>query len=159
MKKDKKCRLFNVTEEQYGNYYKIHIFEQYKLYVEMMDRVSQRRMSANTFFISINSALIMLFSLFKTILCDWGMLVSGVGIIMTLSWCFIINSYKQLNTGKFEVIHELELCLPLKLYQYEWEVLEKGKSKEKYWPLSHVELYVPASFGIIYIFIFIISLL
>lgn len=34
------------------------IFEQYKLYVESADRISQRRSSVNTFFITANSIMI-----------------------------------------------------------------------------------------------------
>ncbi len=156
--KESPCNLFNTSEEQYGGLYKAHIIEQYKLYVEMMDRISQRRMTSNTLFITINSALLTLFSLFKLTVSNWGVLTSVVGIIITLSWYSIINSYKQLNTGKFEVIHELEACLPLSLYQYEWKILEEGKNEEKYLPLSHIERYVPIAYGIIYFVILIISL-
>src|SRR5256885_4461010 len=34
--------------------------EQYKLYVEMADRISSRRLTANSFFLTINSAIIAL---------------------------------------------------------------------------------------------------
>ncbi|ATW26724.1 RipA family octameric membrane protein [Candidatus Formimonas warabiya] len=155
---ENQCKLFNTTEDQYGDLYKTHIIEQYKLYVEMMDRVSQRRMTANTFFITTNSALLTLFSLFKSTVCNWGILISAVGIIITLSWYYIINSYKQLNTGKFKVIHDLETCLPMSLYHYEWKILEEGKNQEKYWPLSHVECYVPIAFGIIYLVLFVVGM-
>ena len=36
------------------------LLEQYKLYVEMADRISQRRQSANNYFLSVN---ILLFSI------------------------------------------------------------------------------------------------
>jgi hypothetical protein len=35
-----------------------HLLDQYKLYVEMADRISQRRTSANTYFLSVNSAIL-----------------------------------------------------------------------------------------------------
>jgi hypothetical protein len=38
--------------------YKIHILEQYKIYVEMADRISSRRNLANVFFLTINTTLI-----------------------------------------------------------------------------------------------------
>jgi len=62
----------------------------------------------------------------------------------------LIRSYKQLNAGKFEVIHEIEKRLPLALYKYEWEILGEGKDKNKYYPFSHIELWIPWVFGIIY---------
>ena len=38
--------------------YQEHLLEQYKLYVEMADRVSQRRLTTNSYFLSINSAIL-----------------------------------------------------------------------------------------------------
>ena len=38
--------------------YYSHALEQYKLSVEMADRVSQRRQSANVFFLTVSSSLI-----------------------------------------------------------------------------------------------------
>ena len=38
--------------------YKDHVLEQYKLYVEMADRISARRSTANTFFLTLNTLLV-----------------------------------------------------------------------------------------------------
>lgn len=35
-----------------------HLLDQYKLYVEMADRISARRQTANSYFLSINTALV-----------------------------------------------------------------------------------------------------
>jgi hypothetical protein len=35
-----------------------HLLDQYKLYVEMADRISQRRTTANSYFLSVNSAIL-----------------------------------------------------------------------------------------------------
>ena len=43
--------------EEYGEDYRAHLLEQYKLYVEMADRVSQRRDQSNRFYVTIVSAL------------------------------------------------------------------------------------------------------
>ena len=43
--------------EEYGDKYSAHLLEQYKLYVEMADRVSQRRDQSNRFYVTIVSAL------------------------------------------------------------------------------------------------------
>ena len=43
-----------MNPEKYGEKYKEHLLEQYKLYVEMADRISGRRQTANSFFLSIN---------------------------------------------------------------------------------------------------------
>ncbi len=58
-----KCKLINFTEDIYGDLYKTHLLDQYKIYIEMMDRISQRRMSANKFFITTNSLIVTTYSI------------------------------------------------------------------------------------------------
>jgi hypothetical protein len=76
----------------------------------------------------------------------------------TIFW-FLINSYKQLNTAKFALAHEIEEKLPLKLYRDEWKVLGEGRDRKKYYPFSHIEKLIPVLFGscyfiaIIYLFV------
>ena len=147
--------LFAKNEKDYGANYKEHLFEQYKLYVEGVEKTSDRRQHANNYFITINTAFISLIGLsFQSKLFEgvsWiKSVLAVVGIIICVVFWYLIRSYKQLNTGKFEVIHEIEKSLPLALYKYEWEVLEKGKDKNKYYPFSHIELLIPWVFGVIY---------
>lgn len=147
--------LFVKNEADYGAYYKEHLFEQYKLYVESVEKTSDRRQHANNYFITINTALISLIGLsFQIKIFDdlaWiKSILALVGIIICVVFWFLIQSYKQLNTGKFAVIHEIEKQLPLALYKYEWEILGEGKDKKKYYPFSHIELLIPWVFGVIY---------
>jgi len=127
------------------------VFEQYKLYVEMADRISQRRMSANTFFISVNTLLFAATSFLNEATMQWKLVIGTLGLVLCFAWYFTLNSYRQLNSGKFKVIHEVEKLLPLNGYAYEWEVLGGGEKKSKYWPLSHVEKIVPAVFAVAYV--------
>ena len=147
--------LFAKNEKDYGNDYKEHLFEQYKLYVESVEKTSDRRQHANNYFITINTALISLIGLsfqikiFENL--SWiKSVLALVGIIICIVFWYLIRSYKQLNTGKFAVIHEIEKHLPLALYKYEWEILGEGKDNKKYYPFSHIELLIPWVFGIIY---------
>ena len=142
--------LFNNKNEIDVEYEKI-LFEQYKMYVELADRTSQRRSVANSFFITANAALLTIASWFKDDFGYYIYLVSAIGIMLALFWFFNIRSYGQLNTGRFKLIHEIEKQLPLNLFAYEWELLGKGKSVKKYLPLSHVEKIVPFVFIALYI--------
>jgi len=126
------------------------VFEQYKLYVEMADRISQRRMSANTFFISVNTLLFAATSFLNEATMQWKLMIGVLGLVLCFAWYFTLNSYRQLNSGKFKVIHEIEKLLPLNGYAYEWEMLGGGEKKSKYWPLSHVEKIVPIVFAVAY---------
>ncbi|SCP97911.1 RipA family octameric membrane protein [Anaerobium acetethylicum] len=136
-----------------------YIFEQYKLYVEMADRVCQRRASTNTFFLSINTAILTVVGTVGFDIKKYSLVISLVGIILSYTWFYILHSYKLLNSGKFEVIHQIEEKLPLNLYGYEWNILGEGKIRSKYWPISHLEKIVPVLFGVVFVIFEVISII
>lgn len=145
---------FNFTSDQYGEKYKDHLIEMYKLYVEMADRVSQRRMDTNSFFLSANTLLVGFITLFYSFSNDKYLLCiasTAVGIILCGAWFYLLQSYRKLNSGKFKVIHQLEALLPVSLYELEWNILGKGNRRKLYWPLSHMEVILPIIFATVYI--------
>lgn len=150
--------LFRQPKESYGSEYEKHLFEQYKLYVEMADRISQRRHSANIYFLSINTALVSVSGLLYAAESSsgyfsvaWRAIVPIAGIVLCVTWYFIINSYRQLNSVKFEVVHALEQLLPAAPYDTEWKVLGEGRDHKLYWPFTHIEQAVPWVFGLLYL--------
>ena len=146
--------LFSSEKDQYGDRYVEHLLEQYKIYVNSAERVSDRRLETNKFFLGINTALVTVLGFiaahekFAVVL----ILSSLGGISICYLWYRIIVAYKGLNSGKFKVIHAIETRLPLAIYGTEWEALDRGESKEKYWPFTHIELWVPRIFILIYFF-------
>jgi len=152
--------LLSVEEETYGEQnYRAHYFEQYKLYVEMADRVSSRRMLANTFFLTINTMLVTaLTALVSKLEVSLTWLLPSLIAELTLcfAWLRMVKSYGQLNTGKFAVINELEKHLPIKPYAAEWVILGEGEDPKKYRPLTHVENWIPKIFAVIYVMLAII---
>lgn len=140
----------NYTEEEYGRTYKEHILEIYKIYVEMADRISQRRMNTNVFFVSANTFLFTVISLFS----EWSNIILAfviiIGIVLSIAWYYFLKSYRLLNSGKFKVVYEIEKKLPICPYKLEWENLGKGKERKLYWPLSYLEVVLPILFGIVY---------
>jgi hypothetical protein len=126
------------------------IFEQYKIYVEMADRISARRDVANAFFLSLNgfflsSSPIIAEKFFSNQL-KWVILFPYiVTVILLYLWKRIIESYKQINRAKFRIIGVLEEKLPARPYgKTEWELLLKnGEDKNTYWPITHIEAKIP----------------
>src|SRR3990167_11410879 len=103
--------LFVKTEKQYGSKYRDHYLEQYKLYIDSIEKISDRRQNANNYFITINTALISLIGLSMQyrILEEFAWIkamVAFVGIIVCFIFWFLIRSYKQLNSGKVDVLHD-----------------------------------------------------
>lgn len=147
-------KLLRQAKEVYGTDFEKHLFEQYKLYVEMADRVSARRMLANSFFIGVHAALITAFTVLlkEKVLSPTlvGLTPFTAVILLCFVWWRVVHSYRQLNSGKFKVVHALEQMLPVAPYDAEWAVLGSGKNKKLYLPLTHIENWVPVCFGVLY---------
>lgn len=101
------------------------ILAQWQTCVEMANSVSQRRDSMNNIFITLNLALTTAVSFKFTIK---SILILVVGILLCLLWILFIKNYKQLNSAKFEVINRLELQLPARPFNNEWETLQNQKN-------------------------------
>lgn len=137
--------------------YQAAILEQYKIYVEMADRISSRRGLTNTFFLTLNSAIFTLFGVFwkdrPQHISTWALaLLLAVVLGETAAWWLIVRSYRQLNTAKYKVVGLLEEQLPASPYwSAEWTALGKGEDPRIYLPLTHVEQWVPVLFAAIYV--------
>ena len=153
-----------MNKEEYGEHFKEHLLEQYKLYVEMADRISDRRERSNRFYISLLSALLALLSIIvgRNILNGLQtvvfMTIGILGLGLCSLWIINIRSYRQLNSGKFKVIHEMEQNLPFNCYDREWEILGEGKEPKSYLQLTRVEQYIPIILAIPYLLLFLYSL-
>lgn len=84
------------------------LLEQYKLYVEMMDKVSERRGNANSFFITLHTVVLGIIGINGFSVEKYWWLIVILGLILSYVLGYLLQSYKLLNTGKFEVIHEVE---------------------------------------------------
>jgi len=153
--------FFINDEKKYGNEYKSHLLEQYKLYLESIEKTSDRRQSANNYFLTVNTVLVSILALsfqadFLKDIFWFKLFIAVIGILFCIVFWFLIRAYRQLNTGKFNVLHKIESKLPLSLYKYEWKILGKGKDQRKYYPFSHIELLIPWAFGVVYSVLFLI---
>jgi len=142
----------------------------FELAVEMADRVSARRATANALFVAIHAALIGGISLVRPSRLEDGgpgvttrqavednfglILTSVLGIVLALTWLVLLKSYRDLNRAKFEVIHELEKELPVPIFRLEWERLKTDPIRplrKRYAELGFVEQVVPLAFIGIYL--------
>lgn len=145
-----------MNKEDYGNSYKEHFLEQYKLFVETAEKVSSRRASANNFFIAAHTLLIGIITVFNPAESIHPIIVLALGVfggILCYVWWIALNSYRQLNGGKYKVIQEMESELPFPTFKREWDILENGVNREKYRQISKIEKFVPLMFLLPYIVI------
>lgn len=141
--------------------YPDHLFDQYKLYIEMTDRISSRRQTTSSFFLSINIALIGFFgySIVNGPFPDFFFsLITGVGIGLNYLWYRFSRSYGVLNTIKFKIINMLEKRLSLNLYDAEWEAIGRGEKPELYTTFTSIEIVIQQALMIMYGIVFICKL-
>ena len=141
---------------------KQEFLEIYKLHAELADRVSQRREGANRLYVSLLTGIILVLATFlrygseivhvETILTAFCIF----GILLSASWFVIISSYRQLITGKFDALHELEQKIAFPFFKHEWQLLEEGKNKSRYWKLTIVETFLPWIFIVLFLVLIIV---
>ena len=131
---------------------KQELLEIYKLHAGLADSISKQRATANRFYILVLSGLAVLFSTFlqhkSGVPIEWLMIGFGIfGLLLAVAWHGVIRSYRQLNTAKFKVLHELEEKLAYPFFKREWELLGEGTDRKIYQQLTVAESRVPIIFG------------
>lgn len=146
-----------IWNEQYSD--SADLIEQYKLYVEMADRISQRRGAANTFFLTFNTAIVgALSGFYDKVPSEVSVAMYAAAAVISIAWGLLLRSYRNLNSAKFQVIGVLEERLPANAYyKAEWKALGEGKDWRRYIPLSVLETFVPGIFFLIYLYLFLIN--
>ena len=159
-----KPNLIKITKDHYGDNYQAHLLEQYKLYVDITDKISARRNQMNSFYISLLSGLLALIYIANEKKLDPQFqspillaVVAILGLILCVLWYLNIKSYKQLNSGRFKVIYEMEQYLPFACYEQEWYILRKDKSQGGYLTQTSIEQYIPLALAIPYLRLLIYS--
>lgn len=160
--------LLNVDELSYGDKYKDHLFEQYKMYAESAEKVSDRRSSANRFFLSLSGVLVSVIGIMPQLKTNgmdfnllWLIVVSFAGITFCLAWVTLIRSYRKLNNAKYTIITAMEQKFPAAPFDSEWKYLKmiKGAKEEnntklgfktRYFQLTGIEMWVPVVFLVLY---------
>jgi len=151
----------NASSYEEHSTYQTHLIEQYKLYQSSAEKISDRRQSANSFFVTINTVLVSLISYLNFGASNpskYYWLVSLAGIAISYMWYRLVRSYKDLNSAKFKVIHEIEKSLPVSPYDAEWEAVGKGEDSKLYLPFTHIEIFIPWVFAALHFSVLIMIL-
>jgi hypothetical protein len=131
----------------------------YRLAVEMADRVSARRGTANNFFLAVHAGVI---TAVAALLPDSetsplpldSTLIALAGIALSATWWLSLRSYRDLNSAKFNVILQMERRLPVAVFGEEWQFLKKDTVvgwRKRYAELGQVERVVPLVFLLLYV--------
>lgn len=108
------------------------LLELYKTAVEMADRLSARRAGANTFFLTLNTALAAVVGIFSAArkpppnanlpsFDGFGLGLTAVaGCVFAAVWWLLLRYYRRLSAAKWDVINALEQQLPARPFTDEW---------------------------------------
>ncbi|RBY90232.1 hypothetical protein DQ244_12250 [Blastococcus sp. TBT05-19] len=134
------------------------LLELYTLGAELADRVSARRATANSFFLTVQTTLIAVVGLIAPDLAAQAIWTSAVvaaaGVLLSCTWWLSLRSYRELNGAKFQVLHAMEDHLPVQLFRDEWAVLHARPSSwrsPRYSELGRMERWVPWVFALLWI--------
>lgn len=147
-------KVFNQEPERLD---KDVLLEQYKVFLQTSEDLVTRRQNVNSFYISINSALVALFSMLFAFQLGTqhrmiiGILFALVGIVLSISWIKMLVAYGNLNGSKMKIISSIEKQLPASLYDAEWEALSDKLNNKKYVSFTDSEKWIPKIFIGIYI--------
>lgn len=147
--------LFKVSKEEYGPSYTADFLTMYQDYVASADAISQRRHTANTFFLSVNTGLLGLTGYLKIDGKGLVWLAAAAAVLFSYTWLSLIASYKSLNSAKFAVILDMEQRLPVAPYGAEWIKAKSGA--QPHVPFSSVESWVPKVFMALHSVVFYFS--
>ena len=131
---------------------KNELMDQYKLFQKSSEDLVARRQSVNSFYLSVNSALVALVGIVMGVVAMpaklWVILfMSLTGIIMDISWINILDAYGTLNAAKMKVINLMEEQLPVALYDAEWRVMSDKLNNKRYVSFTDSEKRIPRIFA------------
>ena len=136
----------------------------YKMMVQSSEGLVSRRQGVNTFFLTMNGALLTGAGLViqnsgANTIGALGILVfSLAGVILCGAWRSLITSFGQLNRGKFQVINAIEQHLKAAIYAAEWEALGRGEDPKVYRSFTSREIWVPNALLVLHVVSFLTAL-
>ena len=137
--------LFKMKESKYGDNYTNDILEQYKMYVELTDRINERLQRSDSYYMAINIATIGALGYFHLsptlkddVLIFILSIISYMAMIFCTSWSISIKSNRDLYRRKILIINSIEGLLPLSLFYTELK-LDKGLKYSK--PIIRAKLF------------------
>ena len=154
---DNEKQFYNFIKKVYDDDRQL-LIEQYKIMVSSTEKVTEQRLKVNNLFLTVISTILSIVFVFGkalefSIAGTFGMFVLTIfSFLISFFWERLINSYGNLNRGKFIVIDRIEKQLRTNMFENEWNVLTE---KIKYEPNTRTEVKVIKRFRW---FIFLIGL-
>jgi hypothetical protein len=136
-------------------------FAMFELYLATAEKVSDRRAQANSWMLSVNSAIVALYGFLQSDKMAisagqravWLWAIPAAGVIVCLAWAALLASYRKLTYAKFAVLAELEANLPASPFTRERQIYKNEGRRS----LSQIEILIPVCFVLLYIIILLLA--
>ncbi len=130
---------------------KLALFE---LYLATAEKVSDRRVQANSWMLSVNSAIVALYGYLQadklavrtSEKAVWLWAIPAAGALVCVAWMALLTSYRKLNRAKFAVLEQIEADLAFPLFAREREAYRRDRRRS----LSTIETLIPGCFVLLY---------
>ena len=126
----------------------------FQLYLATAEKVSDRRVQANSWMLSVNSAIVALYGYLQadkmavgaTQKAVWLWAIPAAGILVCLAWAALLTSSRKLNRAKFAVLMQMEADWVLPPFTREREAYRRDQRPS----LSNIERLIPGCFALLY---------
>src|SRR5664279_5984342 len=124
-------QLLSNPKATYGESFQAHLLEQYKLYVESAQKVTDRRISTGNYLLTVNSFLLTVFGVASSQHLGgvWLAIVPLAGLLVSFTWYSLVVFYRNLGACKYKVIHQMESFLPVAPFRCEWRSTNVEKAR------------------------------
>jgi hypothetical protein len=137
-------------------------FAMFEVYLATVEKVSDRRAQANSWMLSVNSAIVALYGYLQSdkMAIDagqravWLSTIPAAGVIVCLAWAALLSSYRKLTNAKFAVLAELEADLPTSPFTRERQIYKSHGRRS----FSQIEILIPVCFVLLHIILLFASL-
>jgi hypothetical protein len=157
-------------------------FEEFKLYYESTEKVTDRRLETNRWNYSICIAMLVAIG----VLTKWSLtsatllwigfaavaVLSGMALLFCFLWVRQIRDFKALNDAKFKVLNAMapnlefdtdkpDIVVSYCPFEKEWDILKEGNRLERVRGMniealkaSNIEYFIPKAFIVLFVAIF-----
>lgn len=143
-------QLMSNPKVSYGESFQSHLLEQYKLYVESSQKVTDRRITSGNYLLTVNSFLLTVFGIASSQHLGgfWLAIVPVAGLLVSFTWYSLVVFYRNLGARKYKVIHQLESFLPVAPFRCEWQSAHGDRRQTG---VTRLERVIPLAFAAIYL--------
>lgn len=134
------------------------LLEQYRIYLDLTDRLASRRTGTNSFFLALHSAVLTAFGVFwrdppRGVAAPWILVPVVAAVVLCALWFLLIAHYRTLSRGKWSVVAAFEEHLPSRPFsKAEWQGVLQSHENRRWWRrLSKLEQAVPLVFAAMYL--------